>query len=95
MNTPIEQFVEDYTLVVDNNQEAYEEARECVSHHTHLHEVSDCIKEQYEQAIADALKVLRDSEKVEGVTVDLMAQILNGWGSDAFDRIARHYMEAN
>ena len=95
MNTPIEQFVEDYTLVIDNDQEAYNHAKECATTHTHLHEVSDCMKEQYNEAIASALDILRESNDVEGVTVDLMSQILLGWGTAAFDRIARHYQEEN
>lgn len=93
MNTPAEQFADDYVLVIDNNQEAYNEARECASNHTHLHEVSDCMREQYEEAIASALDVLYKADGVECVTVDLMAQILQGWGTAPFDRIARHYME--
>ena len=93
MTTPVEQFVSDFTLVVDNDQEAYNEARECVSNHTHLHEASDCLRDQYERAIVEALEVLKGNWGVQDVTVDLMSQILLGWGSDAFDRIARHYME--
>ena len=95
MNTSTEQFVQDFTLVVDNDQDAYNEARECARQHTHLHEVSDCMRGQYEEAIASALAVLRESDGVEEITVDLMAQILQGWGAAAFDRIARHYMEEN
>jgi hypothetical protein len=93
MNTAVEQFAEDYILVVDNNQEGYNEARECAGSHTHLYEVSDCMREQYGEAIASALDVLRSSGEVEELTIDLMAQLLQGWGEGAFSRIARHYME--
>lgn len=93
MTTAIEQFAQDYTLIIDNNQEAYNEARECASTHTHPHEVSDCMREQYEEVIESALDVLRSSGEVQEVVVDLMAQLLNGWGEGAFGIIARHYME--
>lgn len=95
MNALHEQFVKDFTLVVDNDQDAYNEARECANWHGHngIAAVSDCLKEQYENAIASALEVLRNSDEVEEVTVLLMSQILNGWGSDAFDAIARHYQD--
>lgn len=89
----VEQFVEDFILVVDNNQEAHQEARDTASQYAHLHEVSDSMREQYENAIGEALDVLRANWGVADVTVDLMSQILNGWGSSAFDRIARHYMD--
>ena len=95
MTTATDLFVEDFLLVTDNNQDAYNQARECAAHHTHLHEVSDCMREQYEEAIQSALDVLRASDEVEEVTIDLMSQILLGWGTASFDKIARHYKEAN
>lgn len=87
------QFVNDFTLVVDNDQEAYNEARECANQHEHTAEVSDCMREQYEEAIASALEVLRESGEVEEVTILLMSQLLQNQGSAPFDAIARHYQE--
>ena len=91
MTNATDQFVEDFTIVVDNDQDAYNEARECANSHTHLHEISDCMREQYNEAMGAALELLRESDGVEPVTVDIMSQILLGWGTAAFDRIARHY----
>lgn len=88
--TARERFVEDFTLVIDNNYEAYIEATNDLS--DSVAKNSERIKEGYETAISEALEVLRQNENVQEATVDLMAQILLGWGSDAFDDIARHYM---
>lgn len=93
MTTNVEQFVEDFTLVIDNNRDAFFEAIDCASHHVHLHEISDCMRSQYENAISSALEVLSNSEEVEEVTVDLMRELLTGWAQVPFDRIARHYQE--
>jgi predicted molibdopterin-dependent oxidoreductase YjgC len=89
--TAREQFVEDFTLVVDNNSEAYNDTINSLT--PSLVDNAERIKEGYEVAISYALDVLRQNKNIEEVTIDIMAQILQGWGSDAFDDIARHYME--
>lgn len=89
--TAREQFVEDFTLVVDNNFEAYTDTMNSLS--DSLVNNSEQIKEGYELAISKALDVLRQNKDVQDVTVDIMAQMLQGWGTDVFDDIARHYMD--
>lgn len=89
MNTSREQFVQDFTLVTDNDFEMYNEMKVLV--HAKNYEVapiSNAIKLQYEMAIGEALA------EVEHLPVSsVMSQVLNGWGSDCFDDIARHYVE--
>jgi hypothetical protein len=89
--TAREQFVQDFTLVVDNNFEAYTDTINSLT--PSLVDNAERIKEGYEVAISHALDVLRQNKNIEEVTIDIMAQMLQGWGSDAFDDIARHYME--
>lgn len=87
----IDQFVSDFTLAVDNNYEAYTEATSDLS--DSVAKNSERIKEGYETAISEALEVLRQNENVQEVTIDLISQVMLGWGASAFDRIARHYMD--
>lgn len=89
--TAREQFVEDFTLVVDNNYEAYTDTMNSLT--PSLVDNAERIKEGYEVAIAHALDVLRQNDSIQEVTIDLMAQMLQGWGTDVFDDIARHYMD--
>lgn len=89
--TAREQFVEDFTLVVDNNYEAYTDTMNSLT--PNLVDNAERIKEGYEVAISHALDVLRQNENIQEVTIDIMAQMLQGWGSDVFDDIARHYMD--
>lgn len=89
--TAREQFVEDFTLVVDNNYEAYTDTMNSLT--TNLVDNAERIKEGYEVAISHALDVLRQNENIQEVTIDIMAQMLQGWGTDVFDDIARHYMD--
>ena len=91
--TAREQYVSDFTLVVDNDREAYFETIDLVrAKKESVPAISDTMREGWENQIAKALDVLRQSGEVEAVTIDIMSQILNNWGSDVFDDIARHYI---
>jgi hypothetical protein len=92
--TAREQFVSDYTLVIDNDREAYFETIDLVrAKKESVPAISDTMREAYEEQIAKALLVLRQSEEVEPITADIMHEMLLGWGSDVFDDIARHYIQ--
>lgn len=90
--TAREQFVSDFTLVTDNDRDAYFETIDLVRAKESMNEISDTMREGWENQIAKAVDVLRQSGEVEAVTIDIMSQILNNWGSDVFDDIARHYI---
>lgn len=91
--TAREQFVSDFTLVTDNDREAYFETIDLVrAKKNSTPAISDAMREGWESQIAKAVDVLRQSGEVEAVTIDIMSQILNNWGSDVFDDIARHYI---
>jgi hypothetical protein len=91
--TAREQFVSDFTLVVDNTSEAYFETIDLVrAKKESVSAISDTMREAFEEQISKALDVLRQSEEVEPITIDLMNQVLSNWGSDVFDDIARHYI---
>jgi len=89
--TAREQFVSDFTLVVDNNYEAYTDTMNSLGDSVSAN--SDKIREGYEVAIHQALEVLRQNKDIQAVTVELISQIMFGWGNDEFDDIARHYMD--
>jgi hypothetical protein len=94
--TAREQFVQDYLLVTDNNQDAYKMhmkiARESGGS---VSKMSDKLQESYELAISQTVDNLRQmSVFARGyITADLISQLLLGWGSDVFDDIARHYID--
>lgn len=94
--TARQQFVQDYLLVSDNNQDAYNMhmkiARESGGS---VAKMSDKLQESYELAISQTVDNLRQmSVYPRGyITADLISQLLLGWGSDVFDDIARHYID--
>jgi formiminotetrahydrofolate cyclodeaminase len=93
METPFatDQFVSDFTIVIDNDYEAYTSTMNSLT--DSLVTNSEQMREGYEKAISEALDVLRQNPTVKNVTADIMSQMLLGWGTHVFDRIARHYMD--
>jgi hypothetical protein len=91
--TAREQFVNDFTLITDNDRDAYFETIDLVrAKKESMTAISETMREGWENQIAKAVDVLRQSGEVEAVTIDIMSQMLNNWGSDVFDDIARHYI---
>jgi chorismate synthase len=91
MTTARDQFVEDFILVTDNDRDSYEGAKEIVLEKESLTAISEEMQEQFEAYISQ----VADREEALGHEAGalLIRQMLIGWGNDAFDHIARHYME--
>jgi hypothetical protein len=86
-----DQFVHDYTLVIDNDFTAWREVMDIVrGSNRDLVTVSETLREQFEQYVGE----VADREEQEGNQVGalLIQQMLLNWGSEAFDSIARHYI---
>lgn len=92
--TATEQFITDYELVTDNNYEAYT-AMQTLLAQKGSHRISwlsDYLKESFENRISEVVE--RERLRGNEYTADLIAQMLIGWGSSAFDEIARIYIDA-
>jgi hypothetical protein len=93
--TATEQFITDYELVTDNNYEAYTAIQTLLgqegSHR--ISWLSDHLKESFENRIMEVVE--RERRRGNEYTADLIAQMLVGWGSSAFDEIARIYIDAH
>ena len=87
--TARQQFADDYLLVADNDYHTYEELLS-KAEEMEVVELSESMRHQYEELVDKILGSMRGkysgySEFEKG----LMMQLLGGWGSDAFDTIAR------
>lgn len=87
----IDQFVEDYTLVTDNEFEAYSETMEMTKEYETVSALSDQMEDEFESYISGVVE--RERELGHEIGALLISQMLMNWGSDAFDQIARHYLE--
>lgn len=91
--TASEQFVQDYQLVTDNNYDAYK-ALKALLDQQGAHRVSwlsDRLSEAFDNRISEVVE--RERRRGNEYTADLIAQLLLGWGSTAFDKIARAYID--
>jgi len=88
------QFVADYTLITDNDQEAYREALDIARQaRGSVVQASEKFKEQFEDYISQVVE--REREQGNTTGADLIGQMLIGFGSDSFDDIARHYIDTD
>jgi hypothetical protein len=87
----IDQFVDDFTLVADNDQDIYSEIMEATKEYETVSALSDQLREDFESYVSQVAE--RERELGHTGEALLISQMLIGWGSDAFDRIARHYLE--
>lgn len=91
MTTARDQFVNDYTLVIDNDFTAWREAMDIVTNYSaSVSAISDQLREQFEAYISEVAD--REEQLGNQVGALLIQQLLLNWGSDAFDDIARHYI---
>lgn len=91
-STSKEQFVHDFTIVVDNTQDAYTEAIDTVKQlgTGNKFAIADALREQFE----DYIEAVADRENELGNTAGalLISQMLIGWNA-AFEDIAQHYID--
>jgi hypothetical protein len=88
-----EQFAQDYQLVTDNNYEAYK-AINALLDQQGAHNVawlSERLSEAFDNRISEVVE--RERRRGNDYTADLIAQMLIGYGSTAFDKIARAYID--
>ncbi len=83
-----EQFVEDFLLVSENDRDIYTEYTSLIEREGVLR-ASEVIQEQFENWISQ----LADQEEERGNEYGslLIRQLLIGWGSDSFYKIAKRF----
>jgi hypothetical protein len=91
MTNAKEQFVSDFTLVVDNTQDAYTEALDTVKAlgTGNKYDIAEALREQFEDYISEVAD--REAELGNSTGALLISQLLIGWGG-AFEDIAQHYI---
>jgi hypothetical protein len=86
-----EQFANDFTLVMLNDYEAYNELMTDTYNTDSMVELSEKLREEYETLTAQIVELVE--EKVSPIASLLIAQLLQGQGSLPFDLIAKQLRE--
>ena len=82
------QFVEDFLLISENDYETYKNYTELVRKEGIL-KTSEKIQEQFENWISQLAD--QEEEKQNAYGALLLRQLLIGWGSDSFYKIAKRF----
>jgi hypothetical protein len=86
------QFVEDYTLVIDNDRESYYDIIDSAEYKAgNMSGLSDRLRKEFEEYIGQVVE--REFEQGQETGAMLISQMLIGWGATTFDKIAKHYLE--
>ena len=86
------QFVEDYTLVIDNDRESYYDIIDSAEYKAgNMSGLSDRLRAEFEEYIGQVVEREREQGQIAGAM--LISQMLIGWGATTFDKIAKHYLE--
>lgn len=83
-------FAEEWLMVTENTQEQHNLVMEYARESESMVELSDKLRDEWETLAGQITALV---EEKMGETASLyVAQLLQGWGSYPFDKIARHYM---
>ena len=89
--TAREQFVNDYTLVMDDDRHGFKQVMTWSYEAGSVAALSDTLREEFEDYVAGLVQREESAGRETGAL--LVSQLLQGWGSDVFDDIARHYLD--
>lgn len=94
MNTASEQFVNDYLLVIENDREGWDDLIQMVrTCQGDVSAVSEIIRYDYETMVTNVISQVEDD--LTEAAVNLLKQLLFGWGMREFDTIAKYAIEAD
>jgi hypothetical protein len=89
-----EVFVRDYLMVVENDQEAWDDLIQMTRvYKGSVASISDVIQYDYETMVTNVISQIEESQPA--AAVNLLKQILLGWGASEFDAIAKYAIEAD
>lgn len=95
--TASEQFANDYLMVAENDYQAWSELLDAARDNSSVPALSDILREHWEKMIEKVFTSLKrerdDQTALDDYQLDLLRQMLNGWGSTPFDAIARVVLE--
>lgn len=90
--TASQQFADEYILVLENDREGWDEAtQEARRVDYNMPALSDSIREQFESLASQVID--KSEEEITEFGANVLRQILIGWGTSTFDKIACEIIE--
>lgn len=85
-----QQFVDDYMLVIENDLHAWQHHKSIVAQEDNIFGVADRLRDEFESFVDESLNKLDPSH--EDYRVNLMREMLLGWGTYPYENIARELL---
>lgn len=83
-----QQFVDDYLMVVENDSRAWQHHQSIViDGDKHIYDIAETLRDQFESYVSDKLDRLDPSH--EDYFINIMREMLLGWGVTPYENIAR------
>lgn len=93
MITAVEQFIDDYTMVMDNDHDAYAGLISTAENKETVVALSDHLRLEWEEFVDQVAELCAHNWGFEAPATLMIRQMLGGWGSTPFDHLARHYIK--
>ena len=91
MNTASEQFVQDYLLVMDNDEDAWRDLNTTARDSANIGEFVGTLRSEWDDYV-NQVALLADREWGQNSPASLLVrQIMGGWGDSEFFAIAKTY----
>ena len=94
MKSAVEQFVNDWLVVVENDYEAYTEVMETVRPlRGDVYTLSQKLREEWETYVDQVAQVWAEKFGFDSIGELLIRQIMGSWGDDAWWNIAKYLID--
>lgn len=95
MKSAVDQFVEDYTIVIDNDRDGYRDELEVArSYAGDRVAFADYLRSEWDDYVDQVAEMCTPMWGNDSPAVLLIREMMGGWGDEPWYRIADHYFEA-
>lgn len=89
MRTASEQFVQDYLMVMENDQDAYNDLRDTANQSAHIGEFTTTLREEWDDYVNQVSQLAEREWGSDAPATLLIRQIMGGWGDSEWFTIAK------
>lgn len=93
MTTASEQFVQDYLLVMDNDEDAWRGLMDTANQSSTVGEFAQELREEWDKYVDQVSRLAENEWGWDAPATLLIRQIMGGWGDSEWFAIAKHYKE--
>lgn len=93
MSTATEQFVHDYLLVMDNDEDAWRDIKTTASQSADINEFTNVLRQEWDDYVNQVAGLAEREWGNDAPATLLIRQIMGGWGDSEWFAIAKHFYE--